>query len=169
MRLAIVATLLLSLAACAQAPAWRPAMTQWDYSPPMNGDGMHIALINAAGEQNALQLYCHEPTKDLVVQVAPKGIAGTAADQALTLAFDDGAPVLQHWTAQMYEGRFFDFSLGKEEAGFDAVVRDLKIHRSVELVISTAGKEVRRDRFSLDHGAEVIDRVLEICGHPIPA
>jgi len=114
-----------------------------------------------------LQLYCHEPSKDLVLQVAPKNIAGDASEQTLSLAYDGGSPALQHWRAEMYEGRFFDFSLGRDEPGFDSLVRDLKTHRSVDLVISTSGKEVRRDTFSLDRAAEMIDRVLAICGHPI--
>jgi hypothetical protein len=76
---------------------------------------------------------------------------------------------LQHWQADMYEGRFLDFSLAREEPGFDAVIRALKSHRSVALEIATSGKVVRRDTFSLDRAAEMIDRVLAVCGHPVPA
>lgn len=169
MRIWLVAFVLLLVVGCAQPGSNKLAMARWDYSPPLNGDGMHIALVNAAGEENTLQLYCHEPSKDLVLQIAPKDIDGDATDQSLTLAYDDGPPKLQNWRADMYQGRFFDFSLDREDSGFDAVVRDLKAHRIIEIVVSTAGKEVRRDKFSLKRAAEMIDRVLAICGHPIPA
>jgi hypothetical protein len=160
---------LFAIAGCAQQPGdHTPGMTHWDYSPPLNGDGMHIALINAAGMQNTMQLYCHEPSKDLVLQVVPKDLEGEAKAQMLTLAYDGGTPTSQPWRAEMDKGHFFDFSVALGEPGFDAAVRDLKTHHSVEIVISTAGKEVRRQKFSLERAAETIDRVLAVCGHPIP-
>jgi len=45
----------------------------------------------------------------------------------------------------------------------------LRTHHSVEIVISTSGKEVRHDTVALQGAAAAIDQVLTVCGRPTHA
>ena len=166
------AILVLAMAGCAQSGSNGGGLVSsghWEVSPPLHDDGMTIAMINAADMQSVMQLYCHAPSKDLVLQIAPRDLAGDAKDQSLTLAFDGGAPVAQHWQADMYQGKFLAFGLGSESPAFTPMIDALRTHRSVEITISTSGKEVRRDTVALQGAASAIDQVLTVCGRPTHA
>ena len=156
----------LSLLAAGAHPAGADnpvSATRWEFAPT-DADGIAVAAINAPSGDNRIQIYCHGPSKDIVVMLIPRHLSGDAKDQSFTLAYDGGAAAPQAWRAQMYQGRFYDFSLGAEEPGFAAVVDDLQHHAAVEAVITTAGREAQRDAFTLNGAAAAIDQVFAACG-----
>jgi hypothetical protein len=160
-----IAGVILVAAGCAQPTSGvKPVSAEhWELSGPEGNDEMVVASINASDHDNRLQVYCHLGDKALVVMLLPRELAGDDKDQRLTLGFDGGGPQPQFWRAQMYKGRFYDFSLGSDEPGFDAVIDGLRRHRSVETVITTAGKEARRDTFTLNGASDAVDRVVAAC------
>jgi len=160
----VLVPMMAALSGCApQSGAEQPVRAdRWEVTPA-DRDGLTVAAISAPDGNNRIQVYCHAPDKVMAVMLFPRDLPGDAKDQRFTFAYDGGAPVEQHWRAQMYQDRFYDFSLGSEEPAFAAAIDDLENHQSVVAAIITAGKEARRDTFTLSGAAEAIDQVAAAC------
>jgi len=84
--------------------------------------------------------------------------------QSLTVAFDQGAAADYPWYTNTEDG--WNFILLDDQTDFRSVIADLKMHKTLEAVVSESGKEWRRYQFTLAKADAAIDYVLKLCGKP---
>jgi hypothetical protein len=143
-------------------PDRMPSRSRWEasYSRKYNH---RVASIMAESNDQIIQLVCYP--RDFFIQILPRRqLSSPPESRRIAFAFDDGPLTEQSLKAKQLSKSDWYFGGGKEDAGFRALLRDLKTHREFTTVIIESGEEVMRERFTLAGAAEAIDFVLQSCG-----
>jgi hypothetical protein len=136
----------------------------WDYSPP-DANHISIAAVMASTKDDIMNVIC-DP-HGAYVSIDPQRPLPSAVDaRGLTLAFDGGSPVVQHWKSGTLKGSFgkqdyFEVDQGQPE--FQAVIDGLTQHREIDVSITNSGQEIQHQTFTLNGASVAIDHALAAC------
>jgi hypothetical protein len=91
-------------------------------------------------------------------------------NRGLSLAFDGGAPIVQHWKTGTLTGggigRQDYCQVDQNDAEFQPVIDAFEQRREVDVSITDAGKEVQHQTFTLNGAPRAIEKVLAACKKP---
>lgn len=153
-------------ATCAAADEMIPS-DHWAFdSFTESGQTYSTAAVMATSRDNVLEVVCD--SGGVYISIAPrKPLTKAVADRGLTLAFDGGAPIAQHWKTGTLTGGGIGhqdyFEVADKDPQFQPVIDAFKQRREVDVSLTDSGKEVQHQTFTLNGAPRAIDKVLAAC------